>query len=633
MTTFKRTGDDQMLFSKTPFSWLLLFIAFSQLAIGQSGAKDPRPVAEYLFREGTGAKVHDSSGHGLDGDVIGNVQWVEGKDGRGLLLDGTSRVTVPASPLLDFKDSFSIYARIKGTGGHFRLVPEPSTSPSFRGPYFQICGDVIHFTSNSDALDNLTAEEFNKNPTKSYDENLWTGTVDVNLSGWKDVRRTLPPLSGLEPKLQVIGDRIYYEYFGQDSNGIWQIWTATAKADGSDWKTVQRTRSTEGYHVEQGEFQVVGSKIYFDWPAKVGSRWQNFVASSDLEGNAFTAEQQSTDGSTPVRQQIVGAQRFLLVNITWGHKSEESQGAEFALVVSDLDGKNRQVLRRFDRLHVGTGAMTFRVSNSRVYFVYDQNISSGGVASVGLFTASMKTDGTDFHATQQKLADGFAGHPGVPQEGIQIVGNRIYYTLTSSDKEEAGKWNTGQALWTAEADLDGTHWKAVRRSDASVDVQPQYKGLVVVGGKTYLSAAQWIFAPGLGPQFKVHMGTSGSNIVNKGDAFGLGMTEDHTIRGFANVGQDYLFRAEAPADTAGAIADSVIDDDWHQVVVTYDKQHLKLFVDGTLKATSEYRASLGQNPFPLMIGDGFQGLLGEVRVYSVALTEKRVLVGYRSVSN
>jgi len=59
-------------------------------ATGISDAKiDPKSaVAIYLFDEGSGKKVKDSTGNGNDGDFVGNPQWVDGKFGKALSFNG-----------------------------------------------------------------------------------------------------------------------------------------------------------------------------------------------------------------------------------------------------------------------------------------------------------------------------------------------------------------------------------------------------------------------------------------------------------------------------------------------------------------------------------------------------------------
>jgi hypothetical protein len=61
------------------------------------------PVGIWLFEEGKGDVVSDSSGSGNDGKIVGKAEWVEGKFGKALSLPGTvgNYVTIPDSPTLN----------------------------------------------------------------------------------------------------------------------------------------------------------------------------------------------------------------------------------------------------------------------------------------------------------------------------------------------------------------------------------------------------------------------------------------------------------------------------------------------------------------------------------------------------
>jgi hypothetical protein len=160
-----------------------------------------------------------------------------------------------------------------------------------------------------------------------------------------------------------------------------------------------------------------------------------------------------------------------------------------------------------------------------------------------------------------------------------------------------------------------------------------YKGLVVVGAKRYVAPMDAPDRPripafGHGPGM---LGFDGANIVSKGDAYGLGLTARGLTRGFVNAGQDYLFRGEAAADTAGAVADArtpLSEDDWHQIAEVYDGSRLRLYVDGAPAGSSPYTAPVGQNPFPLEIGDGFIGAVDEVALYTSALSAPEIARQY-----
>jgi hypothetical protein len=202
---------------------------------------------------------------------------------------------------------------------------------------------------------------------------------------------------------------------------------------------------------------------------------------------------------------------------------------------------------------------------------------------------------------------------GPPELGIQIVGSKVYYAFGT------GRFSTSPAerftSWIASADLDDNNWKAIRLPASPGNTQLGYKAFQIVGAKTYFGASQFR-EEGARP----FLGVSGSNIVNKGDAFGIGITADRNARAFVNAGPDYLFRGEAPQSPGGATADSPINGLWHHVAMTYDGKTVQLYIDGKLKSAMNYDEPIASNPFPLIIGDGFRGIIRDVAIYNDVLS-------------
>jgi len=170
---------------------------------------------------------------------------------------------------------------------------------------------------------------------------------------------------------------------------------------------------------------------------------------------------------------------------------------------------------------------------------------------------------------------------------------------------------------------NGTGWLATQKTTISESqFEPQ---LQVVGSKiyyvwygysSYTSMDEWYS--------QVWTAQIYTNLLNKGDFYGLGLVEGK-VRGFINAGVDNLkYKAEAISDTAGAIVEADIDSNWNHVVLTYDKLNLKLYINGELKDTTPYTASIRTSNLPLALGDDLNGKLDEVKIYSNVLEQDEI---------
>jgi hypothetical protein len=73
-------------------------------------------VASWPFDEGSGTAVQDTSGHGNNGVLSGDAQWIGGFSGSALSFDGnTGRVRVPDSASLDPTAAVSVSAWVRAT--------------------------------------------------------------------------------------------------------------------------------------------------------------------------------------------------------------------------------------------------------------------------------------------------------------------------------------------------------------------------------------------------------------------------------------------------------------------------------------------------------------------------------------
>jgi hypothetical protein len=89
-----------------------------------------------------------------------------------------------------------------------------------------------------------------------------------------------------------------------------------------------------------------------------------------------------------------------------------------------------------------------------------------------MFTAEMNMDGTDWKAEKRTSGQSDKVFP-----QLQVVNDRIYYARQQPDATK------NRQIWTMEMNIDGTGWKEVQRTNTPLDKQfPQLQG---VGNKIY----------------------------------------------------------------------------------------------------------------------------------------------------
>ncbi len=98
-------------------------IIMSLMFTGQSDAKiDAKSVVGiWLFDKGSGKTVEDFSKNGNDGEIFGDLKWVEGKFGNGLQFPGkdNSFIEVAHNNSLDLTAfSFTMWVKVEATGNY-----------------------------------------------------------------------------------------------------------------------------------------------------------------------------------------------------------------------------------------------------------------------------------------------------------------------------------------------------------------------------------------------------------------------------------------------------------------------------------------------------------------------------------
>jgi hypothetical protein len=608
---------------RQPIHFRLLATGFVLLSMGsylatgdvcaESSAAGPKPVASFDFRN-----VMKSEGGIFSSDgkrsAVGKVTQVDSPFGCAAEFDGKGRISVKPDDRLNFDHAFSAAAWVNGSGARYRTME----LAGMRSPNFQVVGDRVYFVTNSDP--EVDSYDQPKKGKVRWSSAIWSGVADVNLGTWSDKKRTELPLTGLEPKLQVVGDRMYFQYFGNSADGAWQIYTGTSGTDGKDWQVIQRTFTKGRYDTEQTRnVQVVGNKVYYAFPMKdKAGKWQVWTATSNLDGSAWRARQQTTSGGIIPSFKVSGDKIYYIFPVD----TPKKHVYDVVIASANLDGSGWHEIRRMR----GGGwwiIAQITVNKGTIYFSYSKGDPDKGVH---LWTGSVATDGSAFRERQRTFGIGNSA-----PAGVQVVGDKVLYAFSFMQQPmtlmKKPGW-MGMSFWTASTDLNGGHWTQQRQAGGDGDDHlTGYKMLSVVGGKAYYDVNRLHYVKKEGRVARQEngvLGYSGSNVLSKGDAYGIGMSALGSVSGFVNAGEDYLYRGEAPEDTAGAMVEQKLVPGWHHVAVTYDGSILRLYVDGKLARETKYGKKPATNPFSLSIGDGFVGKIARVMLFDRALDQPEI---------
>lgn len=583
------------------------------IARTENSAVGPKPVASFDFRN-TRNFGGDAISPDRQGVVVGKVGQVGSPFGCAAEFDGKSRISVNTDGLLNFNRAFSATAWVNGSGARYRTME----LAGMRSPNFQVVGDKVYFATNSDP--EVDSYDQPKKGKVLWNSAIWSGVADANLGTWDDKKRTELPLSGLEPKLQVVGDRMYFQYFGNSADGAWQIYTGTSGTDGKNWRVTQRTFTKGRYDTEQTrDVQVVGDKVYYAFPMKdkVG-KWQLWTATSNLDGSSWKARQETKSGGIIPSFKVSGDKIYYIFPV----ETPKKHVYNVVIASANLDGSGWREIRR---MHDGAWWIIAQltVNKGTIYFSYSKGDPD---KSVHLWTGSVATDGSAFRERQRTFGIGNSA-----PAGVQVVGDKVLYAFSFMQQPMALMkklgW-MGMSFWTASTDLNGDHWTQQRQAGGDGDDHlTGYKMLSVVGAKAYYDVNRLHYVKKDGRLERQENGVlaySGSNVLSKGDAYGIGMSASGGVSGFVNAGEDYLYRGEAPEDTAGAMVEQKLAPGWRHVAVTYDGNLLRLYVDGKLARETRYDKRPSANPFPLSIGDGFVGKIARLMLFDRALDPSEV---------
>jgi len=563
----------------------------------QELTSDVNTVGLWHFDDASGQTLTDSSGHGNDGQ-LGSTSGSETSDpswtttnqkigDSALTYDGnTDLVVVPDDISLQLSDKMTIEAWLKGNENRSVSSSKRTTSSVDKNNIqFQIVGDKIYLVwDQSDG---------------TYNQ-IWTGKMNIDGTGWSATQRTSGSPSKLHPQLQVVGDKIYYTF---DSA---QIWTAEMNTDGTSWSATSRT-SYSSSDQEWPQLQVVGDKIYYVWT----------YIYSDFAHQELKTAVMNTDGTgwsalsrTPYNPeryiwepqlQVVGDK----IHYVWATKYGANPGV-FYITTAEMntDGTGFTYTDRTS----SSGYMLFvqfQVVGDKIYYVYTDGSST---SNKYITTASMNTDGTGWSETRRT-----SNTPNKYPPKLQVIGNKIYHIWSQLD-------GSYQQIHIGDMNIDGTGWTESALTTSSYNKYlPQIQ---LVGTKIYYS---WV-EDDSGPYQQVWTATDGANLLNKGDSFGIGI-DGSTLKPFFNAGvNSYRYSAGTIDYSNGEIltGPSISSNYWNHIAITLDADRLSYYLNGSYVTSESINNSPITNEIPLILGDGFNGIIDEFRISNNVLSPEEI---------
>ncbi len=552
-------------------------------------------LCDFSFQQPSGETLLDTSPNQNHGQIH-NATWeTVNSHEYSLSFDGSGFVRVPHHECLNPFEPFTIEVWAKGTGSPLSWREMTTGDPPTRDLYFQVVGERIYFATNTDIP--------HPEKRRRIAHHLITGSIDTNGENWTIREHQVTPFFPIEPKMQVVGDQIYYNFFALDhsrpdvtgTRSIGEFYTARSNLDGSDFHATPRLTPEEfGRRTEQSGLQVLGERIYHAFvKMDQHGKWQMWTAQSNLDESGWQTVQRTTDGGWIPRFQATTDGIYYY----YGRYYKTHPQDTFYIAKSDFDGRDWQVIAKFhDEFARPLGR--FLVANGWIYVTYTA-LDYDRIAR--FYTGRLDVNGQrrQFIKRTDHLTDAGPGH-------IRIMGDRLYYCYAKHKTSD-----TPTQFWLAESNLDGGNWGIEPITNPNVRHLMNYGAFQMVGGRTYWSANR---APDLYYDQRVLFGTSGSNLVNKDGAFGIGLTEKQRARAFINCGQGYLQRGETMDGYYRHVIETEVDDDWHAYVMSFDGSTLTFCMDGDVVGKRLVDVSVEMNAAPMVIGEGFVGNIARLSI-------------------
>ena len=583
----------------------------------QATAATPGLVAAYGFDEGSGTSVTDASGNGNNG-TISNATWAAtGKYGKALQFNGSSAtVNIPDSASLHLTTGMTLEAWVnpstvnanwrdviyKGNDNYYLEATSSNASKPDAG--------LIAGGSYADAYGTaaLTANSWSY-LTETYDGSNLRLYVNGTLVATTAHTGSITTSTN---QLQIGGDSIYGQYFAGMIDEVRIYNTAlTATQIQTDMTTpinpVGPTYSVGGslsglssgsvvLQDNGGDDLSVSANGPFTFATKLasGAAYAVTVKTNPSGQTCSVSNGSGTVGSANVTSVSVACTTVPTYSVG-GSLSGLSSGS---VVLQDNGGDDLSVS--------ANGPFTFatKLASGAAYAVTVKTNPSGQTCSVS------NGSGTVGSANVTNVAVSCAAATG-PSGLVAAYG--FDEGSGTSVTDASGNGNNGtisNATWAA----TGKYGKALQFNGSSATVNiPDSASLHLTTGMT-LEA--WVNPSTVNANWR--------DVIYKGnDNYYLEATSSNASKPDAG-----LIAGGSYADAYGTAA--LTANSWSYLTETYDGSNLRLYVNGTLVATTAHTGSITTSTNQLQIGGDsiygqyFAGMIDEVRIYNTALTATQI---------
>lgn len=146
------------------------------------------PLGYWKLDEGTGTTAADASGNGHTATLSGGASWTEGRNGKGLALDGSSGRASTATPVLRTDGSFSVTAWVRFTGGIAWATAVSQDGNVNSGFYLGYSGQYDRWVFSMASADTTSEVQDHALSVAPPQLNAWTHLAGIYNSSTQEIR-------------------------------------------------------------------------------------------------------------------------------------------------------------------------------------------------------------------------------------------------------------------------------------------------------------------------------------------------------------------------------------------------------------------------------------------------------------